>query len=938
MRFILQRLPLAALVALAVCLPQAVRGAAPPTADPGGQVTRFLNSNPNTFIARAPRPPVDPKGMTLQVIDYIDCTKADDGHPMLDDGRSRVVTGDAGACRETAAAPNSWFAYRFRVAGPGRPHVVVLEFPDDGDRMTAVALAQPPSGDDEKPAAQVEFGYRTGDLLPVTGRMLARWTLFYPTSDAPAALLVADWHARRPAALARVWICVPAGDRLPPLDEPLPGHRRGGLGLGDPRNLERRFGGRVNNLLGVMDYLGLEDVVFEAADGNRANYDSKAFQSQSPWTATIMDALDREGRGAIAAFNPDGAGGEFRLPGLDRSPAMLDDRQVRNAWQAFIETDFLQPYATRVSFRGLMLGGLDETTALGRRATGGGYTSLITQMQQPFQRMLPLANVYQVLGRPTRDTHFFSEPGSDWAMMVRWQRSAKSMDELFAAHAAATWQDCGVDCEELGNQRRVVPMWRCGRDDAAAARFGRGAVPRYWLLDDAARSSQLAAAAEGLYLSGLLLDGTPDRRLIGLTAPQFWWTWSELSPTIVPAGQAYWAPLAVALGEGVTPWSVWTAADGSTAMHEADTRQVMNELLRMPLRRLEQQPDALGYPVSVRTYNTGRRFYVQLANRCAVEATVAAEWRMSGGDTEMTGTVYTLPPWGIEAFSFPGTGKLQSLSQEAPGLEPMLKARLDRYDADLDAARKAGVRLEERYDTVLREARRLFEKQRWASLDHLLSAAIVREPALRLRVAAERPRLEVGCGRITVDGRLDDWPDEPGLRLQELRHLVCHPDVANQWRGPADLSAELRLAWSEAGLHYALTVVDDRPTQDENESAALVFAADAFRSYAGREPLDYVVTLSRGRNDAAADEPNRVTRRQGNVTVHEGLLTADVLGERLRPQEGRAIGLNLIVSDSDDRAGLTQPWQKSSAMAWSNGQDGYDVWSDAQTCGEITFK
>jgi hypothetical protein len=922
---------------MALAVTASARAEALATADPGGQVARFVAADPNVFIVQAPPVPVAPQGMTLQVIDYIDCTKADDGHPMLHDGRSRVTTSDAGTYRETGAAPNSWFAYRFRVAGVARPHVIVLEFPDDADRMTALAVAQPPSGDDEQPSARTEFGYRTGDLLPVSGRMAARWTVLYPTSEAPAALLVANWHARHPAALARVWVCVTAEDRLPPRPSPLAaGVRRAGLVLGDPRNLSSRFGGRADNLLGTMDCLGVDDVVFDAARDRTIHYNSKALGARSSRVDALMTALDGGGgKGAVAAFSLDVSGGRWRLPGIEGDPLRLEDNAVCNAWQSFVMTDFLEPYGR--SFVGLLWGAPDRT-AVFDRGMGPEYGELIMRLQHTVERTFGNGMLFHMLGRPGPDAHLFSQPGSDGAVVARWQRSGKSPDEVLSAHALATWRSLGVDVKAMGSQRRLVPMWRCGRDDGAAARFGRGAVPRYWMLDDLSRSPGLAAAAEGLYLSGLSLDGTPDRRVIGLAAPHFWWTWSELAPTLVPVGEAYWAPLAAALGEGITPWALWIGNDGSAALHEDDTRLVTNELAQMPLRRMELCPGAPEYPVSVRTYNTGDRFHVQMANRSEVEAVVKIRLDMGGGDTELTEAVHTLPPWSVKAMAMPGTGRVASVSQEAPELEPLLVSRLDRYAADLEAARKAGVPLESAYDEALSQARRLRDERSWQALDRLLCATVVREPRLRQRVATERPHADVPQAQgIVTDGRLDDWPaDAAVLRLDGAGRLVCHPDVANQWHGPADLSAEVRLAWSQAGLHYAIVVTDDQPTEDENEAATMIFAPiDACRNYAGREWAARAVTV---RRDVVAAEPYRATVRQRTVTIHEGLVPAESLGEALRPAAGRTLGFNVLVCDSDDRAALPRPWQKSAAMAWSNSQDGYDPWSDAQTCGEITFK
>lgn len=134
------------------------------------------------------------EGLDLKLVDAIECGKADDSHPFLDDGQSRIVQSVIGAYRETGLAPRkekvkvgkstqtendteSWFSYILKVAHPQVPHLVVVTYPDDAERQTFIKMVanRPPASYGDK---NIQYnqqtagtGYTTGGAMLNTGRM-----------------------------------------------------------------------------------------------------------------------------------------------------------------------------------------------------------------------------------------------------------------------------------------------------------------------------------------------------------------------------------------------------------------------------------------------------------------------------------------------------------------------------------------------------------------------------------------------------------------------------------------------------------------------------------------------------------------------------------------------------------------------------------------------
>jgi hypothetical protein len=92
-----------------------------------------------------------------------------------------------------------------------------------------------------------------------------------------------------------------------------------------------------------------------------------------------------------------------------------------------------------------------------------------------------------------------------------------------------------------------------------------------------------------------------------------------------------------------------------------------------------------------------------------------------------------------------------------------------------------------------------------------LAAVLAQEPEPPARPAGmllpQAVVLPRGAQEITIDGSLIDWPQLPGIRLDDRRQLSG--TAGGAWRGPADTSAFAFLMWDEQSLYVAVSVKDE---------------------------------------------------------------------------------------------------------------------------------
>ncbi|HOF60274.1 MAG TPA: family 10 glycosylhydrolase [Candidatus Latescibacteria bacterium] len=152
--------------------------------------------------------------VSRRLVQTIDCTGEFGPDRYFCHGIASVVETDAGRYREAEGVPGARFAYRFAIEHVGRPHEVVIQYPDDKRRFMCVM---------DGTCYDLTTGVLTGACLPLSGKMLELRQVFWPRWK-DCSIVFMTWGEGEPAAAARIEV-FELGD-LPPA--PFAGDRRHG--------------------------------------------------------------------------------------------------------------------------------------------------------------------------------------------------------------------------------------------------------------------------------------------------------------------------------------------------------------------------------------------------------------------------------------------------------------------------------------------------------------------------------------------------------------------------------------------------------------------------------------------------------------------------------------------------------------------------------------
>ena len=140
-----------------------------------------------------------------RLLTTIDCTADYPADRYFGHGDVRVVDSPAGRYREAEGKPLSRFGYRFGVEHVGRPHLLVLRYPDDKRRFMCMM---------DGTCYDLTTGVFTGFQQPLSGRMLEIRQVFWPRwKDCSVVLMT--WSNGEPAAAAQIQVF--ELEDLPPL-------------------------------------------------------------------------------------------------------------------------------------------------------------------------------------------------------------------------------------------------------------------------------------------------------------------------------------------------------------------------------------------------------------------------------------------------------------------------------------------------------------------------------------------------------------------------------------------------------------------------------------------------------------------------------------------------------------------------------------------------
>ncbi|MFZ2655236.1 MAG: LamG-like jellyroll fold domain-containing protein [Victivallales bacterium] len=150
---------------------------------------------------------------------HVDCTvKVDDN--FASSAPTTVEKTPIGDYRSTPPGRHVWFAYRFNVENPDKPHILSVEYPDDMPRIMAFDIidgsGRPPQGSGVITGSKDLSGQRSSNS------MRRRDMVFWPATK-NCALFVCDWRADAPASIASFDVYELSDGKLPAVSvRPLP--------------------------------------------------------------------------------------------------------------------------------------------------------------------------------------------------------------------------------------------------------------------------------------------------------------------------------------------------------------------------------------------------------------------------------------------------------------------------------------------------------------------------------------------------------------------------------------------------------------------------------------------------------------------------------------------------------------------------------------------
>lgn len=131
-----------------------------------------------------------------RLLTTIDCTAEYPADRYFGHGEVRVVESPAGRYREAEGKPLSRFGYRFAIEHVGRPHLLVLRYPDDKRRFMCMM---------DGTCYDLTTGVFTGFQQPLSGKMLEIRQIFWPRWNDCSVVLM-TWSNGEPAAAAQIQV------------------------------------------------------------------------------------------------------------------------------------------------------------------------------------------------------------------------------------------------------------------------------------------------------------------------------------------------------------------------------------------------------------------------------------------------------------------------------------------------------------------------------------------------------------------------------------------------------------------------------------------------------------------------------------------------------------------------------------------------------------
>jgi len=872
-------------------------------------------------------------GLKVHLIDFIDCTNPADPHDFRDQGTSKVVTGPAGKYRVTAAHRHAFFSYAHRSAGRDKPVLLVIEYPDDADRVIGYT-----NHDSMRPArAHISFtqetGVLTGGALPVTNRMKYFTLVSWPQDDWTPLIVLNYGRAGGGGAASRVWVY--RIDAFEPLqvDAPDPANQRTLDAFFCLAFLAKRdnFGWRspksIEHMCDYMKLIGVNRVTMECY----ANQGWGAMCTVPAWDVAddkgylddILTQMDRKGgveflMGIVA----DGMYGSV-VAGGTKIIDLPKDQARAVILKGFDQ--LIDRYGKYKAFKGFALGSME---------TIGFYDTLlkhnlVDEVVAHIKRRRPDFRVITYAGNVRLQTPYFAGrtgcPMTTWDVIAGFEKGGAPWPQHLASAVHRTLKTLKHDPAVMRKVRGLdVYEMTHPNDHRLHDLYTQEA--RHGIYHDVLHSTELARAADTPY--GAIFDTFTEGHIGFHKDVNFWYSKNWMAPDFNFAG-----PLAL------MPYALLEArrdrqaisAGAWTVKHFGYVKE-----MRRWAKAFRSLPPVDLKPLAV----TGSDAAVAYGARYKGKRYTAVVSRIPFVQTVMVnGQAVTLLPFGLVALSDGGTGEPAVAAGVVLEYVAWTKQRLARYESLCAEVRALNAEaVPAAYTDAARRARDcLADGRPWAA-NVELGHGLVSEMALRKDIL-DPPQLK--APRITaappMNGNLDAWPNAASDVTSGGGDIMGHIYFPNNWTGTTDASVRVRLAHDGTTLYVGVAVSDQKLTERDNCTVWL--SSGGYLQWSGEKvpvapDIRWPITVPREKAETSGSGRGGFTytcRRTAGGYVAEGKAPlAD-----LKLQAGQSIGFMISLSDDDDEPTRSKhTWGRKLTINFPH-RPNYQSWSDARNCAKL---
>jgi hypothetical protein len=879
-----------------------------------------------------PRGIVGELGIKAHLIDFIDCTRADDPHDFRDQGTSKVASGPAGTYRVTAPHRHAFFSYAYRTAGADQPVLLVIEYPDDAQRMISFMTHDSMRATLPHLSFSQETGVYTGDPYPLTNKMQYFTLVSWPQDDWSPLIVFNFGRAGGAGAASRIWVY--AIDELPPLkvNAPDPAKERvlGAffplLFLAQRDNFGWQSPRSVEHMVDYFKFIGVNRVTAEVY----GNQTWGAMCTVPAWDAddkgNLEDVLRRMdakgGMGFIAGIVAPGMYGRVTAGGRD--VATLPPKEFQAVMLKGFD-ELIERYGKYKSFKGFALGSMETIGFYDMVQAKGAAAGVVAHIKA----RRPDLDVMTFVGNPyLQHPYFDGEHGpTTWDVISKWEQAGGGDWSAFLAGEILAdftqWRHVPAELEKVAGLQ-VCEQY--APDDCVVHPLYRQ-EPRAMLYADTERSQARSDLYRTPYAA---IFGTFTEGWIGLHKNlNFWYTKPWTAPELNPAGE--FGTAAWALAEGQHDRLAITAGGWSVKYFGLDLamRRFAKAFRALPPVEMTEVPAGMDFVKAWWAIFQGKR-YISLQNLTPFAV-----------DAEADSKRVRLEPYELAALVDDGNSAPKVVGGDCPGYENWLRLRYKSFASavkELAAINRDAV--PEAYEKL---AATQWPPQPAGSLyaaDMALSWGLSNEIQLRKDIL-QRPEMKAAklSAAPPMNGNLDAWPKEAtDIRAESGEYLAGHIFFPNSWTGPKDLSARIRLGHDGKSLYLGVEVRDNVLEKGDGFRFSVSKSGYAeWRSQSVKPDYNWLIEVPFDKPQTSGGGQNGFTyicRRTADGYVVEGSVPLSSLG--LKP--GAAMGLLLVISDSDLTPNLAnQPWAHKQEFLYPH-KPNFPYWDDARNCGKLIIE